>query len=168
VGLDVAGGVVFVDGYTEGGVEVHPKLFWRDPAIGFLGAFGSVAYVDSTTAWSATLGGARYLGDWDIGASAGAGGTDGTGAGLFDAALGWYATDQLRLGGSAAVSTEATFIVEASVYWQPGPETSRFSIVGWAGGGPSSGDGVYTVGVNLVIHFAEPKSLKRQLREDRI
>ena len=125
--------------------------------------------MNDTTLWNVRLGGAGYVGDWDIGGSAGyGGGTNRTGAGLFDAELGWYATDQLRLGASGAVSTEDAYGGAASVNWQPGPETSRFSILGVAGGGTSSGLGFYTVGVNLVIHFAEPKNLRRQLREDRI
>jgi len=52
--------------------------------------------------------------------------------------------------------------------WQPFDSMSNWVIGAHGGGGSFDSTGFYSAGIGVLYHFAAPKSLKRQLREDRL
>jgi hypothetical protein len=172
IGLGVAAGPAFGGGTTNGAVAADVGLFWRDPESGIVGVFGSVAYVAETTTWVAGLAGSVYIGDIDLGGSVGAAGASAfsisSATGVFGVDAGWFATEQLRLGLGIELTTDEVYGALAAMRWQPGPNTSPFSVELRGGGGSASGLGFYSVGAAVVIQFGDRKSLKQQLREDRL
>ncbi len=156
-----------MEGDAEEAVAGGGDFFWRDPGLGYfgVGAFGSS--FGSFDRWGVGAFGGAYLGDWDVGGSAGFRGGDGEDAGVFGIEAGWYASEQLRLGVAADVGTAEIYGGSASVEWQAFGPTSNWVLAADAGGGSDDGSGFYSAGIRVLYHFAAPKSLKRQLREDR-
>jgi hypothetical protein len=166
--LEVAAGLGLVEGDAKEAVDGGGRFFWRDPDTGYFGVGASGSSFGSLDRWGAGGFGGAYLGNWDVGGSAGFRGGDGDDSGVFGVEAGWYASEQLRVGAAAFAGTEELYGGDASVAWQPFGPTSNWVFGLDAGGGSADGDGFYSAIVGVLYHFAAPKTLKRQLREDRL
>ncbi len=106
--------------------------------------------------------------DWDLGGSGGFEGGDGDDGGVFGIDAGWYPSERLRFGVEGSAGTAEIYGGEASIQWQPFDSTSNWVIGVHGGGGSFDGSHFYSTGIGVLYHYAAPKSLKRQLREDRL
>jgi hypothetical protein len=156
------------DGDPEAAVGGGGTFFWRDPDSGYLGVKLSGSHFGSFDRWGGGAIGGVYLGDWDLGGSGSFRGGDGDDGGVFGIDAGWYQSERLRFGVGGTAGTEAVYGGDASIQWQPFDSTSNWVIGAYGGGGTFDGTGFYDAGIWVTYHFAAPKSLKRQLREDRL
>jgi len=112
--------------------------------------------------------GGVYLDDWDLDGSGGFQGGDAEDGGVFGINAGWYQSERLRFGVEGTAGTTEIYTGEASMQWQPFDSMSNWVIGAHGGGGSFDSTGFYSAGIGVLYHFAAPKSLKRQLREDRL
>jgi len=136
-------------------------------AIRILAIWGSGPRVYILAAFAGAFGGV-YFANWDLGGSGGFEGGDGDDGGVFGIDAGWYQSEQLRFGVEGTAGTAELYGGDASIQWQPFDSTSNWVIGVYGGGGSLDGSGFYSAGIGVLYHFAAPKSLKRQLREDRL
>jgi hypothetical protein len=167
-GLHLAAGLGLVEGDAKGVVGGGGTFFWRDPDSGYLGVEASGWTFGSFGSWGVGAIGGWYLGDWDLGGSGGFEGGDGEDEGVFGINAGWYQSERLRFGVEGSAGTAEIYGGEASIQWQLFDSTSNWVIGVHGGGGSFDGSGFYSTGIGVLYHFAAPKSLKRQLREDRL
>jgi hypothetical protein len=166
--LYLSAGLGLDDGDAKEAVAGGGTFFWRDPDSGYLGVDAWGLHFGSFDRWGAGAIGGVYLGDWDLGGSGGFEGGDGDDGGVFGIDTGWYPSERLRFGVEGTAGTQELYGGDASVQWQPFDSTSNWVIGAYGGGGSFDGSGFYSAGVGVLYHFAAPKSLKRQLREDRL
>jgi len=170
LGVAINGEVGFahLENDVEEDIGAGADVFWRDPNKGFAGlgySWDRISFADRHTA-DAFVG--MYRGDWDFEMSGGFNGGDGEEIGFFRAGLANYLTPDVRLGAGFSTASEETFAAEFSGDWRPLGADSRLVLTADVGGGTSNDDGFYTVGFGAIVHFAKPKTLIRQLREDRL
>jgi hypothetical protein len=168
IGLDLFAGLGLDEGDAKEAVGGGGTFFWRDPDFGYLGVEASGLHFGSLDGWGVDAIGSVYLGDWDLGGSGGFQGGDGDDGGIFGINAGWYQSERLRFGVEGTAGTEENYGGDASIQWQPFDSTSNWVIGVYGGGGSFDGTGFYSAGIGVLYHFAAPKSLKRQLREDRL
>ena len=168
LGLHVSAGLGVDDGDAKEAVAGGGILFWRDPNSGYLGVEASGLHLGSFDRWGGGVVGGVYFDDWDLGGSGGFEGGDGEDGGVFGINAGWYQSEQLRFGVEGTVGTEDFYGGAASIQWQPFDPTSNWTLGVHGGGGSFDGSHFYSAGIGVLYHFAGPKSLKRQLREDRL
>ncbi|MFV1978588.1 MAG: hypothetical protein ACC649_04485 [Myxococcota bacterium] len=167
-GLRLSVGLGLDEGDAKEAVAGGGFFFWADRASVYFGVEVGGIHFGDLDRWGGGAIGGVYFEDWDLGGSGGFSGGDGDDGGVFGINAGWYATEQLRLGASGIAGTDEVYGGEASIEWQPFGSESNWVLGADAGGGSADGTGFYSAGVQLLYHFASPKSLKRQLREDRL
>jgi hypothetical protein len=168
LGLHFSAGLGLDEGDAKEAVAGGGVLFWRDPNSGYLGVEASGLHFGSFDSWGAGAIGGVYLDDWDLGGSGGFQGGDDDDGGVFGINAGWYQSERLRFGVEGTAGTAEIYGGVASIQWQPFDSTSNWVIGAHGGGGSFDGTGFYSAGIGVLYHFAAPKSLKRQLREDRL
>ncbi len=148
-------------------IGLHGAGFWRDPGVGYMGAALTFDHVSAFQRVNISAIGGAYLSDWDLMTALGYDGGDGPGVGLFSFETGYYVTDQLRLGGGLAFGTNDTISGNALIHWQPAQD-SPIALHANVGGGEIDDEGFYSVSFGLTVTFADRKSLRDQLRGDRL
>jgi hypothetical protein len=167
-GLNVSTGLALDEGDAKEAIGGGGKFFWRDPDSGYLGVKLSGSHIGSFDRWGGGAFGGVYLGDWDLGGSGSYRGGDGDDGGVFGINAGWYQSERLRFGVAGSAGTSEVYGGDASIQWQPFDSTSNWVIGAYGGGGAFDDTGFYDAGIEVFYHFAAPKSLKRQRREDRL
>jgi hypothetical protein len=168
LGLHFSAGLSLDEGDAKEAVAGGGTFFWRDPDFGYLGAEASGSHFGSLDGWGVGAIGGVYLDDWDLGGYGGFQGGDGEDGGIFGINAGWYQSERLRFGVEGTAGTAEVYGGEASMQWQLFDSMSNWVIEVYGGGGSFDGSGFYSTGIGVLYHFAAPKSLKRQLREDRL
>lgn len=168
-GIAVGGDLGFgaADGDFGEVVGVHGAGFWRDPRSGYIGAALTFDHVSDFQRVNVSAIGGAYLNDWDLMSAAGYDGGDGPGVGLFSFETGYYLTSNLRLGGELAFGTDDTISGGGLIHWQPAPD-SPVTLSAHVGGGELDNTGFYAVSLGLTVTFSDRKSLRDQLRTDRL
>jgi len=169
LGIALGGNLGFgaVDGDFGEVVGLHGAGFWRDPNSGYAGASLIFDHVSDYQRVNVSAIGGIYLNDWDMMSAAGYDGGDGPNVGLFSFETGYYMTDQLRLGGKLTFGTDDTFSGGGLFHWQPAPN-SPVTLSANIGGGELDDEGFYSVGLGFTVTFSNRKSLRDQLRTDRL
>ena len=165
IGLQIDGLAGTLDGDGVAGGGAH--LFWRDPSVGLVGAYGSVlastAGVNYTVS-NAGLEAAAYLGQFSVEGLVGAQFVDGADTEVFGAAnIAFYPIDDVRLyagyrywfGENAGA---------AGVEFQPFQMDDSLGITLFADGQIREDDTLAVAGFR--VYFGEHKSLIRRHRED--
>ncbi|MBW2543852.1 MAG: hypothetical protein JRF15_17365 [Deltaproteobacteria bacterium] len=168
LGLQLSAGLGLDEGDAKAAVAGGGTFFWRDPDFGYLGVEAFGLTFGSLDGWGVGAISGVYLGNWDLGGFAGFEGGDGEDGGVFGIDAGWYQSERLRFGIEGYAGTAEIYGGDASIQWQLFDATSNWVIGAYGGGGWFDGSGFYSAGIGVLYHFAAPKSLKRQLREDRL
>ena len=168
-GIALGGDLGFgaVEGDFGEAIGLHGAGFWRDPDVGYAGAALVFDHVSDFQRVNISAIGGLYLGGWDFLGAAGYDGGDGPGDGLFSLETGWYASEQLRLGGGLEFGTNETISGGVLIHWQPA-EDSPVALRANLGGGEFDDEGFYSIGIGITISFSDRKSLRDLLRRDRL
>ncbi|GAB5510415.1 MAG: hypothetical protein Rhims3KO_18160 [Hyphomicrobiales bacterium] len=165
-GLQVDGLAGFGDdgGYIGGGAH----FFWRDPATGLLGVYGSVTSVDldnnDYTHLAGGLEAAAYFGQFSLEIIAGLEGGDNVEDGFFTIAnLAYYPTEDLRLYAGVRYIQE-DFIGAAGAEYQFNLDSFDQPLALFAEG--RVGDDEAEVWAGLRVYLGRPNSLIGRHRED--
>ncbi|MFN3225225.1 MAG: hypothetical protein ACE360_03105 [Hyphomicrobiales bacterium] len=151
-------------GYVGGGAH----LFWRDPAIGLVGLYGSVTSVDlDTNDYTHLAGGleaAAYFGQFSLEAIVGMEGGDDVEEGFFSIAnLAYYPTEDLRLYAGVRYIQE-DFIGAAGAEYQFSLDSFNQPLALFAEG--RLGDDEAEVWAGLRVYLGRPNSLINRHRQD--
>lgn len=165
-GLQIDGAAATLDDNGYGNAAAH--VFWRDPARGLVGGYGSAIYYDAPgdNVWGGQIGAEAegYFGRLTLrGMLGGEFGEDPLPDGVFAlATAAYYPTDDLRLAGGYARAARIDFgLVEAEYQLSslvPGLSTFAEARYGE--------DDNWSAWLGVRFYFGEPKSLIRRQRED--
>ena len=169
LGIGLGGDLGFgaADGDFGEVVGLHGAAFWRDPRAGYLGAAVVFDHVSDFQRVNVSAIAGGFVEQVDLLAQAGYEAGDGPEAGVFSFEVGYYTSNQFRLGGNIDIGTEETVSGGLLLHWQPAhdsPVTLRADI----GGGEFDDEGFYSVGFGITFSFSARKSLRDQLRGDRL
>lgn len=169
MGFAIGGDLGFgsVEGDFGEVLGVHGSTFWRHPESGYVGMILVYDHVSRLDRVNVSGIGGLYLGRVDLSTTLGYDGGDGPDVGLFAFEAAYYTSDAFRLGLTFDVGTNSTYAGGVVLHWQPAedaPVTLRTDI----GGGELDDTGFYRIGLGVTIAFADGKSLRDQLRGDRL